>query len=273
MNKENIKLLNGDCLELMQNIQDKSIDLILTDPPYGTTKCKWDSIIPFDKMWKQLNRVIKDNGAIVLFGAEPYTSYLICSNVKHFKQKLTWKKHKAPNFGCAKYMHLKYTEDIVVFSNKKTTFNPQMIPRKSERVREAQKGKSKNWHTIKDNSNEVSFGTEYKGRSWDVYNANFKYPEDVLEFPAVVSNSHEKVNHPTQKPVALLQYLIKTYINENETVLDFTMGSGSTGVAAINTNRKFIGIELNKNYFEIAKNRINETIIQKDFSQSEFVFD
>ena len=255
---EKVTLLNGDCLDLLKNIPDKSIDFILTDLPYGTTACKWDFVIPFEPMWCQLNRIIKDNGAIALFGGEPFTSYLICSNVKMFKQRLTWKKHKACNFACAKIMHLKYTEDIIIFGKNKINYYPQMIPRKSDRVKQAQKGNSKCWNTANKKSGEYCFGTQYEARSWDIYDAEKKYPEDILEFPAVVSNSKEKVNHPTQKPVALLEYLIKSYTLENETVLDFTMGSGSTGVACLNTNRNFIGIEKEEKYFLISKDRINK---------------
>ena len=207
-------------------------------------------------MWEQLNRIIKDNGAICLFGSEPFSSYLICSNVKMFKQRLTWKKHKACNFARAKIMHLKYTEDIIIFGKNKINYYPQMIPRKSDRIKQLQKGNSKNWNTANKKSGEYCFGKQYEARSWDIYDAEKKYPEDILEFPSVVSNSKEKVNHPTQKPVALLEYLIKTYTLENETVLDFTMGSGSTGVACVNTNRDFIGIELDNRFFSIAKERI-----------------
>ena len=253
-----MQLFNGDCLEVMKSIPDKSVDMVLCDLPYGTTACKWDNVIPFEPLWECYNRIIKDNGAIVLFGIEPFTSYLICSNVKHFKQKLTWKKHKAGNFGNAKYMHLKYTEDIVLFGNGRVTYNPQFIPRKSERVRQAQKNGNLSWNTANKTTGELSFGTSYEPRSFKVYNADYKYPEDVIEIPAVVSTSKEKVNHPTQKPVKLLEYLIKTYTNENQVVLDNCMGSGSTGVAAVKNHRDFIGIELDKKYFEIAKERINE---------------
>lgn len=253
-----MQIINGDCLEVMKTIPDKSVDMILCDLPYGTTACKWDNVIPFEPLWEQYNRVIKDNGAIVLFGSEPFTSHLILSNLKAFREKLTWEKHRAGNFGCAKYMHLKYTEDIVVFSKKRCTYNPQMIKRTSDRVRQAQKGKSKQWASIREQSGEVSFATQYQPKEWTYYNADFKYPSNVLKFPSVVSNSKEKVNHPTQKPVLLLEYLIKTYTNENEVVLDNCMGSGSTGVAAVKNHRDFIGIELDKKYFEIAKERINE---------------
>jgi site-specific DNA-methyltransferase (adenine-specific) len=180
------------------------------------------------------------------------------SNPDKFKECITWIKHKASNFGNAKIMHLKYTEDIVVFGGTKRTYNPQMQPRKSSRVKEAQKGKSKNWRTAKHYKNEVSFSTNYEARDWSEYSADFKLPPNYIEIPAVVSNSKEKVDHPTQKPIKLLDYLIKTYTNEGETVLDNTMGSGSTGVAAKQLNRSFIGIEMDDKYFEIAKKRIND---------------
>ena len=266
-----VQLINGDCLVEMKSIPDKSIDMILCDLPYGTTACKWDNVIPFEPLWEQYKRVIKDNGAIVLFGNEPFTSKLVLSNLDWFREKLTWQKHKPSNIGNAKYMHLKYSEDIVCFSKGRCTYNPQMQPRISDRVRQAQKGKSKQWRTNRKDAQEVSFATQYAPRDWKTFNADWKYPSNVLTFPAVVSNSREKLPHPTQKPVALLEYLIKTYTNEGETVLDNCMGSGTTGVACVNLNRSFIGIELNDNYFKIAEERINKIkkeCIQDDLSRS-----
>lgn len=224
----------------------------------GTTQCKWDSVIPFDEMWDRLNKLIKPNGAIVLFGREPFTSELIHSNLKGYREKLTWIKHKPSNFACAKFMHLKYTEDIVIFAYMKPTFNKQMQPRKSERVKQLKKGNAKNWRSSRKDGNEISFQTDYEPRSWEVYDSEVKNPMDYIEIPAVASNSKEKTIHPTQKPVTLLEYLIKTYTDEGELVLDFTMGSGSTGVACMNTNRKFIGIELEEKYFDISVDRIFE---------------
>ena len=180
------------------------------------------------------------------------------SNPDKFKECITWIKHKASNFGNAKIMHLKYTEDIVVFGGTKRTYNPQMQPRKSSRVKEAQKGNSKNWNTQRHNTSEVSFSTDYKPREWSEYSADLKLPPNYIEIPAVVSNSREKVDHPTQKPIKLLDYLIKTYSNEGETVLDNTFGSCSTGVACLNTNRNFIGIEMDDNYFSIGVERIKK---------------
>lgn len=248
-------LYNGDCLVEMRKIPDKSVDMILCDLPYGTTACAWDNVIPFEPLWESYKRIVKENGAIVLFCIEPFTSRLICSNIGDFKEKLTWEKHRPSNFGCAKYMHLKYSEDIVVFAHKKCVFNPQLQRRVSDRVKEAQKGNSKQWNTHR-KTEEVSFATHYEPRSWDVYNAEYKYPSNILVFPAVVSNSKEKTAHPTQKPVKLCRYLIRTYTNEGDTVLDNTMGSGTTGVACVMEKRNFIGIELDEEYFKIAKQRI-----------------
>lgn len=263
---ENIKLLHGDCIELFPKIPDASIDAIITDPPYGITKCDWDKVVPFDSLWKHYNRVLKRNGVIVIFGTEPFTSELVCSNKKMFREKLTWQKHRPSNMGNAKRMHLKYSEDIIVFSFGRNIYNPQMQPRTSNRVRQAQKGTSKQWRTNGNTSREVCFATQYAPRSWDSFNADWKYPSNILPFPAVVSNSREKVNHPTQKPVSLLMYLIKTYTQEDALILDTFMGSGTTGVACINTGRKFIGIELDDNYFSIAKTRIENAMREKERS-------
>ncbi|MFQ3579558.1 MAG: site-specific DNA-methyltransferase [Bacteroidales bacterium] len=253
---DNVQLYHDDCFNIFPLIKDSSVDLILADLPYGTTKCKWDVILPFEELWKQYFRILSPNGNIVLFATQPFTSKLIMSNPKKFRECITWIKHRASNFGNAKKMHLKYTEDIVVFGGTKRTFNPQMQPRKSSRIREGQKGNSKNWNTQRHNTKEVSFSSSYKPREWSVYSADFKFPPNYIEIPAVVSNSKEKVDHPTQKPIRLLDYLIKTYSNEGDLVLDNTMGSGSTGVAAKINNRKFIGIEKDEKYFKIAYERI-----------------
>jgi len=253
---DNLWLMKGDCLERMKEIPDGSVDLILADPPYGTTACKWDTVIPLDAMWTQLNRIIKSNGAIVLFGAEPFTSVLVLSNVSSFREKLVWVKHKPSNFACGRYMHMKYSEDVIVFVKGKPTYNPQMQERKSDRVAQMQKGMSKKWNTVRKDGEEVSMQTQYAPKEWQEYDPKLKFPSNILEIPAVASNSKEKVNHPTQKPVALMEYLIKTYTQEGETVLDFVMGSGTTGVAAKNLNRNFIGIEKDAGYFEIAKQRL-----------------
>jgi len=234
-----IDLRKGDCLEIMKNIPDGSIDAIITDPPYGTTACKWDSVIPFEPMWKQLNRIIKKNGAIVLFGSEPFSSYLRCSNIKNYKYDWKWDKIKPSAHGIAKYQPLRVYEDIIIFNGK--IYYPQMVKKDKPRIAYGSK-QSKN--------NEHGFGF----KKLDRYEITHSYPKNILK----VSNAKQKgKTHPTQKPVALMEYLIKTYTNENETVLDFTMGSGTTGVACVNTNRNFIGIELDDKYFEIAKQRLN----------------
>ena len=249
-------LYKGDCLELMPTIADKIVDAIICDLPYGTTSCSWDNIIPFEPMWREFIRICK--GAIVLFATEPFTSSLIASNYGMFKEKLTWVKHKPSNIGNAKIRHLKYSEDIVVFSNGRYTFNPQYTERISDRVRQAQKGNSRQWRTNKKPTQEVSFATEYPPRDWHTFDADRKLQGNVITIPSVVSNSKEKVNHPTQKPIRLMEYLIRAYTNEGDCVLDCTMGSGSTLVACANTGRKGIGIELNEEYYDIAVRRVAE---------------
>ena len=248
------KLYNGDCLEIMDKlIKDGVIvDAILCDPPYGTTACKWDTVIPFDEMWSRLNKLIKPNGAIVLNSTQPFTTKLISSNIENFKYCWYWKKKNAPNYPHAKNMPLKIIEEICVFSmakighktqlkNKRMEYNPQGLE-KCEYYRSCNRGKS---------NEDLYIRPSHKG----IQKVEFKnYPNSILEF----DYDYKKQVHPTQKPVDLLEYLIKTYTNENEIVLDFAMGSGSTGVACMNTNRKFIGIELDKNYFNIAKQRIGE---------------
>jgi len=238
----------------MKDIEDGSVDMILTDPPYGTTACKWDSIIPLEPMWKQLKRVIKPNGAIVLFGSEPFSSALRMSNIKNYKYDWKYKKRIASNFASAKYQPMKHIEDVIVFSKDGNRIN--YYPIKQSR---AESGK---------NRIEAGFKYNSKGRAEFIgginrnntevgYDADLKFPEDIQEF-----NNRAKGDrgmHPTQKPVALMEYLIKTYTNEKEVVLDFTIGSGTTGVACVNLNRDFIGIELDPKYFEIAKKRIEET--------------
>ena len=232
------ELIHGDCLIELPKIFDKKIDLILTDPPYGTTQCKWDSVIPFELMWNQLKRVIKDNGAIALFGSEPFSSYLRISNIKWFKYDLIWDKKLSTGFLNANKMPLKKHENINIFYKKQCIYNPQMREGK-----ERTKGGKKY-------ANNGVYG-DYKEMPKKTY--NMYHPTSIKTF----SNSNQKTKvHPTQKPVALLEYLIKTYTNENDTVLDFTMGSGSTGVACKNLNRNFIGIEKDDKYFDIAKQRI-----------------
>ena len=235
-----IDLRQGDCLEVMKDIADKSVDMILCDLPYGTTKCKWDKIIQFEPLWEQYKRVIKDNSAIVLFAKEPFTSLLICSNIKNFKYRWNWIKDKHANFATAKYQPLNYTEDICVF-NKHNYYPIMVVGNKNHGV-----GKG-----IRKKNNVTGANTQFVSNKTD----GLKYPRNYLFFNRVY-----KPIHPTEKPVALLEYLIKTYTNENETVLDNCMGSGSTGVACVNTNRNFIGIELDENYFNIAKERIEKEL-------------
>ena len=231
-----INLMHGDCLELMKSIPENSIDMVLTDPPYGTTACKGDNIIPFEPMWNELKRITKDNGAICLFGKQPFTSNLIMSNPKMFKQELIWQKDNFDNPMQAKRRHLNKLENISLFYFKQCTYNPQGLKVTNRMTRQGGTGE------LSDNR---------KSRIRDYKQTHTNYPVNLLEFKRDKGNLH-----PTQKPVALLEYLIKTYTLENETVLDFTMGSGSTGVACKNLNRKFIGIEKDKKYFEIAKERI-----------------
>jgi site-specific DNA-methyltransferase (adenine-specific) len=239
-----IQLINGDCLEEMKNIPDGSVDLVLTDPPYGTTACKWDTVIPFEPMWEQLKRVTKKNGAIVLFGSQPFTSALVMSNVKMFKYEWVWEKDKATNHLNAKIMPMKKTEDIAVFYNGRTTYNPQLSDKPKENIRPPT--------TKRKQANNYGAMTKESLRSIPI---DKSYPNEVLKFRGCFGDKGQSL-HPTQKPVALMEYLIKTYTNEGETVLDFTMGSGTTGVACKNLNRNFIGIELDPDYFEIAKKRI-----------------
>lgn len=246
----NIELKQGDCLELMKDIPDGSIDMILCDLPYGTTACKWDTVIPFEPLWEQYNRVIKNNGAIVLFGAEPFSTELRHSNLQMFKYDWIWIKNNAVGFVNAKLKPMNKHEIISVFSKGKTSngninnmvYFPQGLLPYGKEVRNGnKKGKDNTyWRPSMKSSNGGGYIQQYTN-----------YPTTVLNFDKV-----QKAVHPTQKPVELLEYLIKTYTNEGDTVLDNCMGSGSTGVACVNTNRNFIGIELDENYFKIAKERI-----------------
>ena len=233
-----IELIQGECLEKMKDIPDKSIDMILCDLPYGTTACKWDTVIPFEPLWEQYKRIIKDNGAIVLFGSEPFSSYLRMSNIKQFKYDWIWDKKLAGNGILAKKQPLKIHEIISVFNSK--TYYPQKT-----------KGKFRKKMGLKES--QITGGNSFCNETEnDEY-----YPKSIQEFG--IGNLRTGRLHPTQKPVALLEYLIKTYTLEWETVLDNCMGSGSTGVACKNLNRNFIGIELDQTYFDIATKRINNT--------------
>ena len=241
-----IQLMQGDCLELMKNISDASVDMILCDLPYGTTACKWDTVIPFEPLWEAYKRIIKDNGAIVLTSSQPFTSALVMSNVKEFKYDWVWRKPKGTGHLNAKKMPMRDKEDILVFYRNQCTYNPQFTagtPYKNK--------------AGKDHSGTSSM-TDIYGAYTNFRNDNEgkRYPKQVLEFGVVERGTV----HPTQKPVALMEYLIKTYTNEGDTILDNCMGSGTTGVACLNTNRNFIGIEMDENYFNIAQNRINEAV-------------
>jgi site-specific DNA-methyltransferase (adenine-specific) len=238
-----IDLRKGDCLEVMKTIESSSIDAIITDPPYGTTACKWDSVIPFEPMWQQLNRIIKPNGAIVLFGSEPFSSALRMSNIKNYKYDWIWKKERLTNPLMVKKQAPRYTENISLFYSKQCTYNPQMIKRKKENKR----------------NNKPRFYKDKTKVDTEKYSERvLSGNNDLIYQPNILQFSMQRGLHPTQKPVLLMENLIKTYTNENETVLDFTMGSGSTGVACQNTNRNFIGIEKDENYFKIAKDRIEQ---------------
>ena len=234
------ELWHGYCLELMKNIPDGSVDVVLTDPPYGTTACKWDSVIPFEPMWEQLNRIIKPNGAICLFGSEPFSSALRMSNIKHFKYDWIWDKKKAANYVLAKKQPLKTHEMISVFNSR------IYIPQKKKGKFRKKGGYVVDREVAIAQNPTVCYNDEY-------------YPKSILVDFTIANNKNSRL-HPTQKPVELLEYLIRTYTNEGETVLDFTAGSGSTGVACVNTNRNFIGIELDGGYFNIAKKRIEEAV-------------
>ena len=239
---KHLRLLNGDCLELMQDLPTNSVDMILCDLPYGMTDCKWDSIIPFDMLWEQYNRIAKDNGAIVLFSAQPFTTKLIYSNLKHFKYCWYWKKRNATGFCFAKYQPMRMIEDICVFYKKAPRYNPQGL-------RKLEKPMVKRGQRHGDSVYSKALSKEYKQQYTN-------YPKNILEF-----DKDKERHHPTQKPIALLEYLIKTYTNEGETILDNCMGSGSTGVAAANTNRRFIGMEITDHYYNIAKDRIHKASV------------
>lgn len=230
-----IKLINDDCLNAMKDIPDSSIDMILCDLPYGTTACKWDNIIPFDQLWEQYNKIIKDNGAICLFGNEPFSSKLRMSNLKYYKYDWVWEKPKGSGFLLAKKKPLKNYEIISVFYKKPPLYNPQFREGKPYKTKQGYIGEY--------------FYTK-NPKQTETKNNGTRYPVSILKFNMSTGL------HPTQKPVELLEYLIKTYTNENELVLDNCMGSGSTGVACVKTNRNFLGIEINKNFYDIAKERI-----------------
>ena len=238
-----VELHHGDCLKILPTLSDNSVDMLLVDLPYGTTACKWDSIIPLDKLWEQYNRICKQNAVMVFTAAQPFTKVLASSNIKNFKYEWIWEKPQGTNPMNSKVMPLKSHENILVFYRKKPTYNPQM------------------WYStpysgfISDSS---KIGEVY-GKQQSKHRDNpegSRFPKTVLKY------KQEKGLHPTQKPVGLMEYLIKTYTNEGDTVLDNTMGSGTTGLACMNINRHFIGIESNKKYYNIVKDRLNKPILE-----------
>ena len=237
-----MKLLHGDCLKLMKDLPDGSVDLVLCDPPYGTTDCKWDSVLPFDQLLAEYDRLLKPNGAAVLFAAQPFTTQLIASNLKAFRYCWYWLKNQPTGFTYARYQPMRKVEDVCVFYKTMPTYNPQgLVAIEKPKTRRKREGREDQVYKMSTLLNE--------------YTPRFKnYPKNVLQFDC------ERGLHPTQKPVPLLEYLVKTYTNEGDTVLDNCMGSGSTGVAVKRVGgRHFIGIEQNKVYFDIARERIGET--------------
>lgn len=237
-----IKLIQGDCLEEMRKLAEEGVkvDLVLTDPPYGTTACKWDNVIPFDEMWDCIKKIRYDDTPILLFGNEPFSSYLRMSNITEYKYDWKWDKVVGTNFVRCNNMPLKIYEDIMVFYKKSGKYTPLRIKREKPLKRGASKSSVKN------------HGASWKGN----LSSHYKYPTNKLEYNRCSNELNSRyLLHPTQKPVKLLEYLIKTYTKEDEIVLDFTMGSGSTGVACLQTNRNFIGIELDEEYYNIAKSR------------------
>ena len=246
--KTNSHLILGDCLELMSKMPDGSVDMVLTDPPYGTTACKWDSIIPLEPMWEQLKRVIKPNGAIVMTASQPFTSVLVSSNLAMFRHEWVWIKNRGSNFANTVREPMKEHESVLVFSNGKWIYNRQMQAR-------AESGLARAKYEVEHNSQDRETYRKFEGREKHSI-SDLRVPSSWQKFN--IAAGKEKTKHPTQKPVALMEYLIKTYTNEGDTVLDFAMGSGTTGVAAKNLNRHFVGIELDDGYLEIAKKRIDE---------------
>jgi len=240
-------LHQGDCIEHMQDIPDDSIDAVLTDPPYGTTSCKWDSIIPLEAMWEQLKRIVKPSGVIVLTASQPFTSMLVMSNPQMFRHEWIWIKNRGSNFANTSREPMKEHESVLVFSRGKWTFNRQMQPR-------AESGLQRSKYLVKYNDQNRETYRKFEGRPKHRMSA-VRVPSSWQRFN--VADGREKTKHPTQKPVALMEYLVRTYTNEGETILDFAMGSGTTGVAAKKLGRRFVGIEIDVDYFQIAQERIN----------------
>lgn len=265
MNGKQVSLFLGDCLHKMQLIPDGYVDLVLCDLPYGTTKCKWDSIIPLDVLWAQYKRVLKPTGSVVLFADQPFTSVLICSNLDWFKYEWVWVKNRTTGFLLANYRPMKKTEDIIVFSplgaagaSRETgnmIYNPQGLIEKNIKKKNsgARIGKMLNQLHHLGPNNKLLSNVEYE-QKWT------NYPDEILEF-----GIEYDTEHPTQKPVPLMEYLVKTYSHPGQTVLDNTMGSGSTGVACMNTDRNFIGIEKEVKYFDLARNRMEKLLDEKQY--------
>lgn len=245
-------LMLGDCLERMKEIESGTVDMILCDLPYGTTCCSWDAVIPFEPLWEQYERVIKENGAIVLFAAQPFAAVLATSNLKLFRYEIIWEKPSATGFLNAKKQPLRAHENILVFYKSQPTYNPQ-----------------KTFGHERKTAKRKDIGSEHYGKQVNIksYDSTERYPRSVQVFS---SDKQKQALHPTQKPVALCEYLIRTYTNEGETVLDNTMGSGTTGVACVNTGRSFIGIEQEKKYFDIAQERIAQAGTEKDMQPDLF---
>lgn len=239
-----MKLYKGDCLEIMKDIPAGSVDMVLCDLPYGATACKWDSVIPFEQLWKQYKRIIKENGAILLFSAQPFTTKLIHSNIKQYRYNWYWKKNNSTGALFCKHQPMRRIEEVCVFCKRMPTYNPQGLIKLDNPI--IHQPIQRNIY----NEKKTPSVQKFKG-----------YPNNLLEFNRETSTS--KMIHPTQKPVALLEYLIKTYTNHGEVVLDNCMGSGSTGVACVNTGRDFIGIEKDERYFKIAEQRILEAQMQQ----------
>lgn len=244
------EIWHGDCLELMKDIPDKSVDMILCDLPYGTTACKWDAIIPFNDLWLQYHRIIKDNAPICLFASQPFTFKLINSNFENFKYCWYWNKDKGGNFATAKYQPLRVVEEIVIFGNGSVKYNPQMVSADEKNIRprdKCYKAQDETTHGIASGTFKVS----------DNHNEKLRYPKNLINIKSTEKECNNVSRlHPTQKPISLLEYLILTYTNEGDLVLDNCAGSGSTLVAAKNLNRQFIGIEKEKEYYDICLERL-----------------
>jgi len=235
-------LFQGDCLDIMPLIPDKSIDAIIADLPYGTTQNKWDSVLPLDELWKQYKRILKDNGVVVLFGSQPFTSALIMSNTKEYKYSWLWDKvNKFSGHLNAKKQPLRITEDICIFYSQQPTYNPIMV-------------KGEPYKAISKGGKSLNFGKQTDGVT--TINEGWYYPKNIISIKGDERGTEGRI-HPTQKPVELMEYLVKTYTNENEIVLDNTMGSGTTGLACLKTNRQFIGIEKEKQYYDLAVRRLS----------------